>query len=71
MRNRETHLAGDNVGNEIKNLKPYDGGNQELSGLHALDIADKHKLALPVAATAALSAESFNEMSPGRACQPC
>jgi hypothetical protein len=31
-------------------MKPYTGGNEALSVLHALDVADKHKLLIPVAA---------------------
>ncbi|MER0203622.1 MAG: hypothetical protein DU480_07130 [Nitrosomonas sp.] len=34
----------------IRRLKPYEGGNRVLSRLHALDIADKHRLVLVVGA---------------------
>ena len=33
----------------IDRLKPYGGGNDDLWGLHKLDITDKHRLLIPVA----------------------
>lgn len=35
----------------IRTLKPYQGGNEALCGLHRLDILDKHRLLVAVAAT--------------------
>lgn len=34
----------------LKALKPYKGGNEPLWGLNRLDILDKHRLLVPVAA---------------------
>ncbi|MGB3803675.1 MAG: hypothetical protein WA935_06570 [Sphingopyxis granuli] len=65
MKNRETELAGEKVVAEIKALKPYPGGNEWLSGLHLLDIADKHKLIIPSASMAAMSSIEFAKMLPG------
>lgn len=42
--------ASKNVLDLIKSLKPYQGGNDSLWHLHRLDIVDKHRLLIPVAA---------------------
>ena len=62
MKNRETELAGKKVVAEIEALEPYYGGNKWLSSLHALDIADKHKLIIPMGATARLSSFEMAKM---------
>jgi hypothetical protein len=62
MQRRETQLAGENVVAEIKALKPYPGGNEWLSGMHTLDITDKHKLIIPIASTAHMSTIEFSQM---------
>lgn len=36
-------------------IKPYKGGNDTLCALHSLDIADKHKLLLPIISVVALT----------------
>lgn len=64
MQRRETELAGEKVVAEIKALKPYVGGDVWLSSLHALDIADKHKLIIPVASTARMSSLELARMIP-------
>lgn len=42
IENRKAGLAGKNVVNAIKELKPYRGGNEILWTIHELDVADKH-----------------------------
>jgi hypothetical protein len=42
--------ASDQAVKLVKRLKPYAGGNQTLSQLHALDVVDKHRLVLVVGA---------------------
>jgi hypothetical protein len=42
--------AGPRVIRFVSRLKPFDGGNQALVRLHALDISDKHRLTLVVGA---------------------
>src|SRR3569833_473841 len=41
---RQINLAGDAVCAAVKALEPYPGGKHGLYELHALDIADKHKI---------------------------
>jgi hypothetical protein len=41
---RQIDIAGENVRRAVCDLKPYDGGNEPLYGVHRLDIQDKHKL---------------------------
>lgn len=65
MKNREADLAGKKVIAEIEALKPYPGGNEWLSGLHSLDITDKHKLIIPAASSASMSSVEFARMVPG------
>jgi hypothetical protein len=65
IQNREAQLAGEKVVAEIEALKPYPGGNEWLSGVHALDIADKHKLIIPAASSANMTSTEFSRMVPG------
>ena len=44
INNGQVKFAGSNVADAIRALKPYDGGHPVLSGLHALDVRDKHHL---------------------------
>jgi hypothetical protein len=62
LKNTHVQLAGKKVIDAIKALKPYPGGNELLSGLNALDIADKHKLILPVGRFGDLTPEMLNQM---------
>jgi hypothetical protein len=43
-------LAGEEAMNICRGLSPYPGGNDALWGLHAADIADKHRAIIPGAA---------------------
>lgn len=45
---RQIQLAGEEVVQRFRELKPYPGGDDLLYGLHQLDIADKHQLILTV-----------------------
>ncbi len=45
---RLVQLAGPKIVTAIRDLKPYQGGNDDLYGLHLLDIADKHRVLIPV-----------------------
>jgi hypothetical protein len=65
LKKREIEIAGKNVVDELKTLKPYRGGNDKLWGLHLLDIADKHKLLLTVNSTAEMSSIEFAKVLPG------
>jgi hypothetical protein len=47
---RYTKGVSDTAKAMIANLKPYKGGNDSLWRLHRLDIADKHRLLIPVGA---------------------
>lgn len=64
MQNSEAQLAGEKVVAEIERLKPYPDGNKWLAALHALDIADKHKLIIPTTTTASMSAHELALMLP-------
>ena|SRR5579862_2477275 len=54
IKNRQVHLAGPIILQAIRDLKPYAGGNDDLFGLHMLDIADKHRLLIPTVGIASL-----------------
>jgi hypothetical protein len=62
IKRREIEVAGTNVVDAIKALRPYPGGDEYLSGLHDLDITDKHRLILAVGRAAEFSAEQLNEL---------
>jgi hypothetical protein len=47
LKNSSIGKLGQDVVDAIIQLKPYKGGNEELKGLHDLDILDKHKLVIP------------------------
>jgi hypothetical protein len=64
MISRETLLAGEKVVTEIKRLEPYSGGNKWLIGVHEFNIADKHKLVIPVASIGSMSLMEFTRMLP-------
>jgi hypothetical protein len=64
MTSRQTNLAGENVVNYIKGLKPYHGGSEWISGLDDLDVTDKHKLILTVANTASLAPALVAQINP-------
>lgn len=51
---RQVQLAGPKVVQAIRDLKPYPGGNDDLFGLHMLDIADKHRLLITTVSAAML-----------------
>jgi hypothetical protein len=52
----EIKIAGADIITLIVDIiKPYKGGNDSLCALHSLDIADKHRLLLPVFSVAALT----------------
>jgi len=48
IKNRRVDSLGPEAVRLIAALKPYPGGNELLYGLHRLDIADKHRLIIPV-----------------------
>lgn len=48
---RNLHTLAPDIQDMIRSLKPYKGGNERLRAMHDLDIADKHKLIIPVAGT--------------------
>jgi hypothetical protein len=50
LNSKNFRQAGDVAVEAVRNLKPYSGGNDELRGLHDLDIQDKHHAIIPVAA---------------------
>ena len=64
MNSRETNIAGEKVVEEIKRLKPYADGNKWLYSVHALDIADKHKLIIPVVTSGDIPSIEFARMFP-------
>lgn len=64
IKNRQADFAGKNVVGAIKLLKPYPTGNDLLYSLHALDIADKHKLILAIGSASDLSADDFRRIDP-------
>ncbi len=49
----------------VRELKPYDGGDTALYSLHQLDIRDKHRLIVPVAAAHSVIAAKFDMRPPG------
>jgi hypothetical protein len=55
IKNRQVQLAGPKIVQAIRDLKPYPGGNDDLFGLHMLDIADKHRLLIPTVGMASLA----------------
>jgi hypothetical protein len=62
--NRQVNRAGKNIQDAIRNLQPYGSGNDLLYGLHTLDLADKHKLIVPVATTAEIVADDLERLDP-------
>jgi len=48
IRNKKFGRAGQAAVSLLRKLAPYRGGNEELRGLHELDIMDKHQLIIPV-----------------------
>jgi hypothetical protein len=60
----QVHLAGEEVVRLVEQAEPYEGGSDLLSGLHALDIADKHRLILTTGRTAPVSMASLIEAYP-------
>jgi hypothetical protein len=50
IRWRKLHRASAEVQDLIRSLRPYKGGNDALRGLHDLDIRDKHRTLIEVAA---------------------
>jgi hypothetical protein len=52
--NRLVQVAGPKIVTAIRNLKPYPGGNDDLYGLHELDIADKHRILIPILSASSL-----------------
>lgn len=56
LKGGEIKVAGADIVTLILDvIQPYKGGNAPLCALHSLDIADKHRLLLPVASVAALT----------------
>jgi hypothetical protein len=47
IKNREIARLGNDIVDLVKAEKPYPEGNRALSGLHELDITDKHHMILP------------------------
>jgi hypothetical protein len=64
IKNRNVHLAGKNVIEAIKALKPYPDGNELLAGLHLLDVQDKHKLIVTVGRSADISYNDLRKVIP-------
>lgn len=64
IRSRQMHLAGEHVADAVQDLNFYFGGNSLLSGLHILDIADKHKLLIAIGRVAPISADNIKQMIP-------
>ena len=60
IKKRKLDRAGPKVVSLIKNLKPYKGGNGLLRAIHDLDIADKHKLLVPIATLGGLADASMS-----------
>jgi len=48
IKERNFHLAGADVVQATRRLKPYSGGNLALRAIHDVDLADKHQSLLPV-----------------------
>lgn len=65
IKNRQVEFAGEKVVNAIKALKPYPGGDALLYGIHALDIADKHKLIVAVGRVTQMPADLMNQFGLG------
>lgn len=51
---RLVQLAGPKIVAAIRDLKPYPRGNDDLYGLHLLDIADKHRVLIPAVSASSL-----------------
>jgi hypothetical protein len=62
IRMREIHLAGEKIVKAIRESEPYPDGNGELFLLHALDVADKHKLVIGMQSLIAPSGFEDKEM---------
>jgi hypothetical protein len=60
--NRQIQLAGKDVVDAIKELKPYPGGNDMLYNVHALDVRDKHHIILTVAGVSIFNASEINRL---------
>lgn len=52
------------VHDALRAIKPYPGGNDDLCGLHDLDITDKHKLILPVMSDLGIDRLNLVEIDP-------
>lgn len=66
IKRRRFHLASSGAQALLTNLQPYRGGNAMLRGLHDLDIADKHRLIIPVALSAMVQKLAINTPEGGR-----
>lgn len=53
--NRQMHVASKEVIDALHALKPYPGGDDLLSGLHLVDVRDKHHLILTVGRVVSIS----------------
>jgi len=48
LTHRQVTLAGEEIVEKFRVMKPYPGGDEVLYALHQIDIADKHQLVVPV-----------------------
>jgi hypothetical protein len=64
LTNRQIKVAGDEIAQKFRDLKPYPGGNDLLYGLHVLDVADKHELIVPVRSRIGVDRLDISDVDP-------
>ncbi|MDT3683834.1 MAG: hypothetical protein RO009_02175 [Pseudorhodoplanes sp.] len=64
LTNRQIKVAGEEIAQKFRDLKPYPGGNDILYGLHVLDVTDKHELIVPVWSRLAIDRLDISDVDP-------
>jgi hypothetical protein len=65
INNGQVKFAGTNVAQAVRLLKPYQGGHPILSGIHALDVRDKHHLLILTGHVASLTGFEVEKLLEG------
>ena len=64
LASREVKRASKDIVDQFRAAKPYPRGNDDLFGLHMLDIADKHKVLTPSVAVLSINALDLKAIDP-------
>jgi hypothetical protein len=61
---RQIHLAGPEVVEKFRKIRPYKGGDDKLYSLHKLSIGDKHRAIATITSVAAISRFDIQKIDP-------